>query len=140
MSYCLIFVWQVATEHDYYQLLGIDKTADSRDIRKAFKRLAVIMHPDKNPDDPEAQDKFLNLKKAYEVLKDQESRKAYDLYGETGVKEGVKNGREYQTWNFYKDQFGIYDDDPEVITLSTSDFGKQGHTFLLTVDVNQVNF
>ena len=117
----------VSGSKDYYELLGVPKTADSREIRKAFKKLAITMHPDKNPDDPDAQEKFLKLKTAYETLKDQDTRKAYDLYGEQGVKDGAKNNREYQTWNFYKDQFGIYDDDPEIVTLSTSDFGIQFH-------------
>ena len=110
-------------EKDYYELLGVEKTADSREIRKAFKKMAITMHPDKNPDDPEAQEKFLSLKLAYETLKDQETRKQYDLHGEKGVKDGFKNSKEYQNWNFYKEQFGIYDEDPEIVTLSASDFG-----------------
>ena len=109
---------------DYYDLLGVAKTADSREIRKAFKKLAITTHPDKNPDDPLAQQKFLDLKQAYEVLKDQETRKQYDLHGEEGVKDGFKSSKEYQNWNFYKNHFGIYDEDPEIITLSASDFGN----------------
>ncbi len=83
------------------------------------------MHPDKNQDDPEAQEKFLKLKHAYEILKDQETRKQYDLHGEDGVKDGgFKSSKEYQNWHFYKDHFGIYDEDPEIITLSAADFGN----------------
>ena len=112
-----------SNEKDFYELLGVEKTADSREIRKAFKKLAITMHPDKNPDDLEAQEKFLSLKLAYETLKDQESRKQYDLHGEKGVQDGFKSSKEYQNWHFYKDHFGIYDDDSEIVTLSTSDFG-----------------
>lgn len=121
----LVTLWNVGgnEEKDYYELLGVEKTADSREIRKAFKKMAITMHPDKNPDDPEAQEKFLNLKLAYETLKDQETRKQYDLHGEKGVKDGFKNSKEYQNWNFYKEHFGIYDEDPEIVTLSASDFG-----------------
>lgn len=111
-------------EESFYDLLGVDKTADSREIRKAFKKLAITTHPDKNPDDPLAQQKFLDLKQAYEVLKDQETRKQYDLHGKDGIQEGFKHNKDFQNWNFYKNHFGIYDDDPEIITLSTSDFGN----------------
>lgn len=114
----------IGEEQDFYDLLGVSKTADSREIRKAFKKLAITTHPDKNPDDPSAQQKFLDLKQAYEVLKDQETRKQYDLHGKDGIKNDFKNSKEYQNWNFYKNHFGIYDDDPEIITLSASDFGK----------------
>lgn len=109
---------------DYYELLGISNDADSREIRKAFKKLALAIHPDKNPDDPAAQEKFVQIKKAYEVLKDQEKRKQYDLNGEAGVQDGFKNSRDFQSWNYYHSQFGIYDDDPEIITLTGSDFGN----------------
>lgn len=120
----------MSSEKGFYELLGVASTADSREIRKAFKKLAITMHPDKNPDDPEAQEKFLKLKQAYEILKDQETRKQYDLHGEKGVKDG-KSSKDYQTWNFYKDQFGIYDDDPEIITLSSADFGTTFPLFFL---------
>lgn len=113
-----------STQKDFYELLGVEKTADSREIRKAFKKLAITTHPDKNPDDPLAQQKFLDLKQAYEILKDQETRKQYDLHGENGIKDGFKSSKEYQNWNFYKNHFGIYDDDPEIITLSASEFGN----------------
>ena len=124
-SFLLLAVFSAATlieGSSYYELLGVPKTADNQEIRKAFKLLALRMHPDKNPNNPDAQEKFLNLKTAYEVLKDQESRKAYDLYGEEGVNSKRKSSN-YQNWNFYNDNFGIYDDDPEIITLTSSDFG-----------------
>ena len=69
---------------DLYKLLGVTKNADNRDIRKAFKKLALIYHPDKNNED-DAHDKFLKLNRAYEILKDEETRKKYDLYGEDGL-------------------------------------------------------
>jgi DnaJ family protein C protein 10 len=87
--------------------------------------------PDKNPDDPLAQQKILDLKQVYEILKDQETRKQYDLHGENGIKDCFKSSKEYQNWNFYKNHFGIYDDDPEIITLSASDFGNYNYLELL---------
>lgn len=108
---------------DYYKLLDIERDADSRDIRRAFKKLALKFHPDKNQGDPEAHDKFVKINKAYEVLKDPDIRKRYDTYGEEGL-DGDQNrwGRQYHSWNYYYEKFGIYDDDPEVVTLSRNDF------------------
>jgi DnaJ family protein C protein 10 len=83
-------VKQFNAEKDFYELLGVEKTADSREIRKAFKKLAITTDPDKNPDDPLAQQKFLDLKQVYEILKDQETHKQYDLHGENGIKDKIK--------------------------------------------------
>ncbi|GFQ81766.1 dnaJ homolog subfamily C member 10 [Trichonephila clavata] len=73
-----------------------------------------------------AHEQFITINKAYEVLKDEETRKAYDLHGEEGLnKEFKKNwGGNYRSWNYYYENFGIYDDDPEIITLTKADFGK----------------
>lgn len=122
----LLFTCDVAVCDDFYQLLNITKGAGQREIRKAFKKLALVTHPDKNQDDPAAHEKFLKINRAYEVLKDDELRKKYDMYGEEGLKDDFHNRgfRKYQSWQFYKDDFGIYDDDPEIITLSQSDFAQ----------------
>ncbi|XP_074649044.1 dnaJ homolog subfamily C member 10-like isoform X2 [Tubulanus polymorphus] len=106
---------------DFYDLLNVARDADNRDIRRAFKKLAVKMHPDKNPNDPTAHDKFLKINRAYEVLKDAELRKKYDAYGEEGLKDDHPTNQ-YRSWNFYQQDFGIYDEDKEIITLSSSDF------------------
>ncbi|KAH9495740.1 DnaJ sub C member 10 [Bulinus truncatus] len=107
---------------DYYTLLGIDKGASVKEIRKAFKKLAITKHPDKNVDDPEAHDVFIKINRAYEVLKDEDLRKKYDQYGEEGLKDDFQRGRRYESWQWYQQNFGIYDDDPEIITLSRTDF------------------
>ncbi|KAG8229702.1 hypothetical protein J437_LFUL009827 [Ladona fulva] len=113
------FVVAISTGDDYYELLGISKNADNREIRKAFKKLAMTLHPDKNIDDPTAHDKFVKITKAYEVLKDEDSRKKYDLYGD---EDSSKKKGQYHSWTYYHDQFGIYDDDPEIVTLNKADF------------------
>nr|XP_033802076.1 dnaJ homolog subfamily C member 10 [Geotrypetes seraphini]XP_033802077.1 dnaJ homolog subfamily C member 10 [Geotrypetes seraphini]XP_033802079.1 dnaJ homolog subfamily C member 10 [Geotrypetes seraphini] len=111
----------VYTDQDYYNLLGVSKKASNREIRQAFKKLALKMHPDKNPNDLEAHEKFLKINRAYEVLKDEDLRKKYDKYGEKGLDDHQQGGR-YESWNFYRYDFGIYDDDLEIITLDRGEF------------------
>lgn len=66
---------------DYYKILGVDKSATSEDIKKAYRKLALKYHPDKNPDDPEAEKKFKDIGEAYQALSDPEKRKKYDNLG-----------------------------------------------------------
>ncbi|XP_070570725.1 dnaJ homolog subfamily C member 10-like [Ptychodera flava] len=122
---CLVIfsmLFSLVITDDYYEILGVERDASTKDIRRAFKKLALKMHPDKNPDDPKAHDKFLKVNRAYEVLKDEELRKKFDRYGEDGLKDQGQWGQRYESWNFYKTEFGLYDEDPEVVTLSKSDF------------------
>ncbi|HTD94697.1 MAG TPA: J domain-containing protein [Chitinophagaceae bacterium] len=67
---------------DYYSILGITKSANAAEIKKAYRKLAVKLHPDKNPNDKKAEERFKEVNEAYEVLSDPENRKKYDLYGE----------------------------------------------------------
>jgi len=69
---------------DYYKILGLSKDATSDDIKKAYRKLAVKYHPDKNPGNKEAEDKFKTMSEAYAVLSDPEKRKQYDNYGADG--------------------------------------------------------
>lgn len=71
---------------DYYSVLGVQRDASLREIKKAYRKKAAIMHPDKNRDDPNANDKFQSLGEAYEVLSDDELRTVYDQRGKEGVK------------------------------------------------------
>ena len=73
---------------DYYEVLGVGRHADEAEIKKAFRRLARALHPDANPDDPEAEDKFKEAAEAYEVLSDPERRRLYDAYGHEGLRSG----------------------------------------------------
>jgi molecular chaperone DnaJ len=70
---------------DYYELLGVDRSADPDTIKRAYRKLARQLHPDANPDDPQAEEKFKHVSRAYEVLSDPDTRARYDRFGEQGV-------------------------------------------------------
>jgi DnaJ-class molecular chaperone len=75
---------------DYYSILGVPKNADDKAIRKAYKKLAMKYHPDKNPDNKEqAEAKFKEAAEAYEVLTDPKKREVYDAYGKEGLRRGA---------------------------------------------------
>jgi molecular chaperone DnaJ len=73
---------------DYYEVLGVPRTAGEGDVKKAFRRLARELHPDANQGDPHAEEKFKELAEAYEVLSDAERRQVYDRYGHEGLRGG----------------------------------------------------
>lgn len=79
------------SKRDYYEVLGVDRGADEKAIKKAFRRLAMKYHPDRNGEDPEAKEKFQEVSEAAEVLGDPEKRQIYDQYGHAGL-EGQAGG------------------------------------------------
>ena len=72
-------------KRDYYEVLGVDRNVSQSDLKKAFKRLAIKYHPDKNPGNKEAEDKFKEAAEAYEILSDPSKRTTYDQFGHQGV-------------------------------------------------------
>ncbi|KAL1311052.1 hypothetical protein AAFC00_001266 [Neodothiora populina] len=88
---CLLPLLALCAE-DYYQLLGVDKGASERELKKAYRTLSKKYHPDKNPGDDQVAKKFVEVAEAYEVLNEPETRKIYDQYGHEGVKQHKQGG------------------------------------------------
>ena len=76
------------SKRDFYEVLGVSRNAEEREIKKAYKRLAMKFHPDKNPEDATAEDKFKEVKEAYEILTNKEKRREYDQYGHAAFESG----------------------------------------------------
>src|SRR5437660_12070684 len=77
------------SKRDYYEILGVSRTATDQEIKSAYRRLAMRHHPDKNPNDATAEEKFKEAAEAYAVLSDAEQRKRYDRFGHAGVSSGA---------------------------------------------------
>ena len=76
------------TTRDYYEILSVERTADADEVKRAYRRLALKYHPDRNPDDADAEAKFKEAAEAYEVLSDDAKRKLYDQFGHDGLRRG----------------------------------------------------
>jgi molecular chaperone DnaJ len=83
---------EIMAKRDYYEVLGIDKSADASTIKKAYRKLAMKYHPDKNQDNKEAEEKFKEASEAYEVLSDDNKKARYDQYGHAGMEGAFGNG------------------------------------------------
>lgn len=93
------------SKRDYYEVLGVDRSADDKEIKKAYRRLAMKYHPDRNPDDSEAEEKFKEATEAYEILSDDQKKAAYDQYGHAGVDPNAGGGAGFGSGGF-SDIFG----------------------------------
>ena len=94
------------SKRDYYEVLGVDKNANEADIKKAYRRVAMKYHPDRNPDDPQADAKFKEASEAYEILATQEKRAAYDQFGHAGVDPNMGGGAGGFGGGSFSDIFG----------------------------------
>ena len=93
-------------KRDYYEVLGVNRDADAEAIKKAYRKLAMKHHPDRNPDDKSAEEKFKEAKEAYEILTDGQKRAAYDQYGHAGVDPSAGGGRGGAGSSGFSDAFG----------------------------------
>ncbi len=82
----------MSKKRDYYDILGVSRSASASDIKSAYRKLAIKYHPDKNPDNPEAEDKFKEAAEAYEILSNQEKRQRYDQFGHAGASQSAGYG------------------------------------------------
>jgi molecular chaperone DnaJ len=95
-------------KRDYYEVLGIGRTATAEEIKRAYRKLAVKFHPDKNPDDPHAEEKFKELGEAYDVLMDSDKRAAYDRFGHAAFAQGSAGfgGGFHDPFEIFREVFG----------------------------------
>ncbi len=91
---------------DYYEVLGVNRDASEGDLKKSYRRLAMKFHPDKNPDNPKAEEQFKEVKEAYEMLSDPQKRAAYDQYGHAGVDPSSGMGAGAGGFGGFSDAFG----------------------------------
>lgn len=93
-------------KRDYYEILGVSKSASKDEIKKAYRKLAVKYHPDRNPDNKEAEDKFKEATEAYEVLSNEQKRQKYDQFGHAGM----QGGADYHEYSDFGDIFSNFGD------------------------------
>lgn len=95
------------SKRDYYEVLGVSKGADEREVKKAYKRLAMKFHPDRTQGDKAKEEQFKEVKEAYEVLNDDQKRAAYDQYGHAAFQQGGQGGQGGQDFgDIFGDVFG----------------------------------
>jgi molecular chaperone DnaJ len=129
-------------KRDYYEVLGINKGAGEDEIKKAYRRCAMKYHPDRNPDNKEAEEKFKECSEAYEVLSDPQKKQLYDSYGHEGIKQSFsQNGFTWQDFHHYNDFSDIFENLGDIFGLG-SIFGginnqreTQGRDLLYNLDL-----
>ena len=99
-------IFEHMSKRDYYEVLGIDKNASDKDIKKAYRRMAMKFHPDRNPDDSAAEEGFKEVNEAYEALSDEQKRAAYDQYGHAGLEGNAGGGGGAGFGDAFGDMFG----------------------------------
>ncbi len=96
----------MASKRDYYEVLGVSKNVTQDEMKKAYRKLAVQYHPDKNPGDHTAEEKFKELGEAYDILSDEQKRAAYDRYGHAAFQGGMPSGGGHDPMDIFSQVFG----------------------------------
>ncbi|HEY1583611.1 MAG TPA: molecular chaperone DnaJ [Chthoniobacterales bacterium] len=97
----------MTTKRDYYEVLSVERNASGEEIKRSYRKLAVKFHPDKNPDDAQAEERFKELGEAYDVLMDEEKRAAYDRYGHAAFAQGRgAGGGFHDPFDIFREVFG----------------------------------
>src|SRR5438876_1232519 len=99
----------MSKKRDYYEVLGVAKNASADEIKKAYRKLAVKLHPDKNPGDHTAENNFKELGEAYEALSDPDKRAAYDRYGHAAFAQGggaARGAGFHDPFDIFREVFG----------------------------------
>ena len=94
------------SKRDFYEILGVSKSASKEEIKKAYRKLAIKYHPDKNPDDKQAEESFKEAAEAYEILSDPNKRARYDQFGHQGMGGGFGGGGGGMNMDDIFSQFG----------------------------------
>lgn len=126
------------SKQDYYEVLSVSKSATAAEIKKAYHQLAMQYHPDRNPGDAEAESKFKEINEAYEVLKDEQKRAAYDRYGHAAFTQGGGNPFDF---NFggagFADIFSeVFSDFMRGGSASNSAYDNRGEDFRYDLDIS----
>ncbi|MGI8957056.1 MAG: molecular chaperone DnaJ [Chthoniobacterales bacterium] len=95
----------MTTKRDYYEVLSVERNASGDEVKRAYRKLAVKFHPDKNPGDPHAEEQFKELGEAYDVLIDEQKRAAYDRYGHAAFAQGGRGGGFHDPFDIFREVF-----------------------------------
>ncbi|MDP9291881.1 MAG: DnaJ domain-containing protein, partial [Verrucomicrobiota bacterium] len=96
-----------AKKRDYYEILEVERTATADELKRSYRKLAVKFHPDKNPNDPHAEEHFKELGEAYEILSSDDKRAAYDRYGHAAFAQGAgAGGGVHDPFDIFREVFG----------------------------------
>lgn len=110
-------------KRSYYETLGVDRSVSADELKRAYRRLAKQYHPDRNADDPKAEDRFKELQQAYAILKDPAKRSEYDRFGEAGVGNWAANDHGERVYQWGSGASVSVDDLEDLMSA----FGGQGH-------------
>ncbi len=132
---------------DFYDVLGVPRDSSDSDIKKAYRKLAIKYHPDKNPGDKEAEEKFKEISGAFEILKDSEKRRKYDQFGHDAFRGGGPSGQGVDPFDLFRDAFGgnnsggggfgsIFEDFFGGGQSTGSDPGKRGADLRVSVSIS----